>query len=74
LCYSKHMLMMDQLGFINSSRGFQASYIISFFISIRIPLSTSHKTSDVTPNPGTKHQGPGMQKRSRGLPGTSHVH
>jgi hypothetical protein len=29
-------------------RGFQTSYVISFFISIRKPLPTSHETSDVT--------------------------
>jgi hypothetical protein len=49
-CYSNmNVLMMDYLGLINSFRGFKASYVISFFISIRKLLLTSYETSDVTP-------------------------
>jgi hypothetical protein len=41
--------LIAQLGFKDSSRGFQASYVINFLISIRKPFPTSHKTSGVTP-------------------------
>jgi hypothetical protein len=37
-----------QEGLINSSRGFQASYVISFFINIQTPLPTFYKTSNMT--------------------------
>jgi hypothetical protein len=51
--------MTDYLGSLNSSRNLQVSSVISFFVSIRKPLSTSHETSDEHPNnftPGTKQR------------------
>jgi hypothetical protein len=39
--------MTFKLDLINLSRGFQTSYLISFLISIRKYLPTSHKISDV---------------------------
>jgi len=41
LCYSKHVLMTYKLSLKNSSHEILTNYVIYFFISIRIPYTTS---------------------------------
>jgi hypothetical protein len=48
LCYSKHMLMMDQLGLIDSSHELVSIYAISFIVSLYLVPLIRIKTSDVT--------------------------
>ena len=48
--YSKHVIMMDLLGFIDSSRELVTTSVISFMISVRTHDMTPNVTSDVTPS------------------------